>query len=93
MDILSPPLCGNHVNGLCVLLVLVRLNHQLLQTTTSKIIAFGIATLIIVLSVLLWLKDIAAFLTRGFGQWVRDFHKIKRLKLRVGQSISFSSAS
>ena len=105
-----------------LLLVLRLLHRQLLQTTASKIIAFGIATLIIALiespqlltiglvslgiitllilqkrknldCALLWLKDIAAFLSSGFGQWVRDFHKIKRLsKGRAVNKFQFSYA-
>jgi len=105
-----------------LLLMLMLLNRQLLQTTASKIIAVGIATLIIALiespqllaiglvslgiitllilqkrknldCALLWLKDIAAFLSSGFGQWVRDFHKIKRLsKGRAVNKFQFSYA-
>lgn len=105
-----------------LLLVLVGLNQQLLKPTASKIIAFGIATLIIALiespqlltislvglgiitllilqkrkhlaCALLWLKDIAGFLTNGYGQWYRDFHKIKRVsKGRAVNKMQFSYA-
>jgi hypothetical protein len=106
-----------------LLLVLIRLNQQLLQTTASKIIAFGLTTLIIALieapqlltiglvslgiitllilqkrknvgCALLWLKDVTGFLTQGFGQWYKDFRKIKQIsnKGRTVNKIQFSYA-
>lgn len=105
-----------------LLLLLVRLNRLLLQSTTNKVIAFCTTTLIIALiespqlltiglvslgmitllilqkrkrldCVLLWLKDIAAFLTRGSTQWYRDVHTIKRIsKRKTVNKLQFSYA-
>ena len=70
------------------------------QRLTIGLIMVGIMTLLILQKrknvgcALLWLKDIAGFLTQGFGQWYKDFCKIKRIskKGRTVNKIQFSYA-
>jgi len=70
------------------------------QFLTIVLVSLGIITLLILQKrknlacALLWLNDVVAFLTQGFGQWYRDLQKIKRIskKGRAVNKVQFSYA-
>jgi hypothetical protein len=69
------------------------------QFLTMLLISLGIITLLILQKrnklacALLWLNDVGAFLTQGFGQWYKDVHKVERAsKRKTGKKIQLSYA-
>ncbi len=89
---------ASKVVAICTVTLIIALIESP-QLLTIVLVMLGIMTLLILQKrknlgcALLWLKDIAGFLTQGFGQWYKDLHKIKRIsKRKVGNKVQLSYA-